>query len=57
MYVGGVTIQHTEINNLDLSLYICGTIYVTKLVLMCLFPRLRNLSNVSFYIEKFSFKL
>ena len=27
------------------------TIYVTMLVLMCIFPRLRNLLNVSFYLR------
>ena len=35
----------------DLSLYMCRTIYVTMLVLMCIFPCLRNLSNVSFYLR------
>ena len=43
--------MHTEIKTLDLSLYMCGTIYVTMLGLMCLFPRLRNLSNVSFFLR------
>ena len=43
---------------MTLSLYMCRTIYVTMLVSMCLFPRLRNLSNVSFYTvsDTFSFK-
>ena len=43
--------MHTEIKSLDLYMYMGRTIYVTMLVLMCIFPRLRNLSNVSFYLR------
>ena len=41
----------TEIKTLDLSQYMYGTIFVTMLILMSLFPHLKNLSNVSYCLR------
>ena len=43
--------MHTEIKILDLSQYMYGTIFVTMLRLMSLFPRLKNISNVSYCLR------
>ena len=40
--------MHTEIKTLDLSQYMFGTIFMTMLISMSLFPRLKNRSNVSY---------
>ena len=43
--------MHREIKTLDLSQYMYGTIFVTMLILMSLFSRLKNLSNVSYCLR------
>ena len=43
--------MHTEIKILDLYPYMYGTRFVTMLILMSLFPRLKDISNVSYCLR------